>query len=151
MQAPDGSFIIGTSGDIWFGAVGTTAESGNAYLSGSNNLLRSTSSLKYKTDVETLDSVHADAVLTLRPIWYRSKADADNPAWSWYGLAAEEVAAVDPRLVHWSGLEPDGVQYERVAVLLLDVVRRLQERVASLETFVASYRHDLEQHEQGRV
>ncbi len=34
-------------------------------------------------------------------------------------------------------LVPDGVQYERLAVLLIDVVRRLREQVDALEAQVA--------------
>jgi hypothetical protein len=43
------------------------------------------------------------------------------------------VAAVEPRLVHFHDGEPDGVQYERVVVLLAQLVRDLSARVAALE------------------
>ena len=56
---------------------------------------------------------YADKALELRPVWYRSKAKADNPDWSWYGFIAEEVAAVDPRLVHWGYGDDD---WEEVGV-----------------------------------
>lgn len=177
-----------TPSHAYFPAIGTTASAANAFLnSGSspvNELLRSTSSLAYKRDVEPLEEQYADRVLALEPIWYRSKASNDNPDWSWYGLGAEDVAAIDPRLVHWGyqdddfdiverervetierrvemevdgktvietvpheirtvthervlkegvRLKPDGVMYDRVAVLLLDVVKRLEARVSALE------------------
>ena len=125
-------------------------------------MLRSTSSLKYKKDVETLEHSYADALDQMRPIWFRSTAKYDNPGWGFYGLVAEEVAAIDPRLVHWGyqedqydevledidghtprrtlvlkpdqELRPDGVQYDRLTVLLLDKVQRLEARLAALET-----------------
>jgi hypothetical protein len=153
-----------TNGAFYFPAIGTTASAANAFLdSGSspvNQLLRSTSSGRYKREVEDIDPAYADAVLQLRPVWYRSKVAHDPQDWSWYGLIAEEVAKIDPRLVHWGyrdedweevevGTEigpsiqrrlkegaakvPDGVQYERLSVLLLDCVRRLTERVYELE------------------
>jgi hypothetical protein len=182
-----------TNGAFYFPAVGTTASAANAFLdSGSspaNQLLRSTSSGRYKRDVEDIDPAHADAVLQLRPVWYRSKVAHDPQDWSWYGLIAEEVAEIDPRLVHWGYCDedwedyedeeavtvsaterrpvlqedgstldvevpvtrketrpvarrrlkagavkvPDGVQYERLGVLLLDSHRRLIKRVAALE------------------
>lgn len=177
-----------TPSHAYFPAIGTTASAANAFLnSGSspvNELLRSTSSLAYKRDVEPLQEEYANKVLDLQPIWYRSKASNDNPDWSWYGLGAEDVAKVDPRLVQWgyqdddfdlvetvrvetierkvetevdgrtvvetvpheiktvsqervlkegAQLKPDGVMYDRVAVLLLDVVKRLEARVAELE------------------
>jgi hypothetical protein len=156
---------LDSAGAVFVPTIGTTASAANAFLnSGStpaNSLLRSTSSLAYKTDVEPLDSARADNVVeNLAPIWYRSLAPADNPAFSFYGLGAEDVAQVEPRLVHWgykdsdwyeveiqthkgtrvdrrlregAELAPDGVMYDRVVVMLLDVVRRQGERIAALE------------------
>jgi BMFP domain-containing protein YqiC len=72
-----------------------------------NQLLRSTSSLAYKKDMEPLESRYADAILNIEPIWYRSRAKADNPEWSWYGAAAEQVAEIDARLVSWGYLDED--------------------------------------------
>jgi hypothetical protein len=127
----------------------TTANAANMHVDSSGILYRSTSTEKYKTDIEPISQNYSDNVLNLKPIWYRSKTDNSN--WSWYGLSAEDVALKDPRLSHWgypedcyeiihnkngepkkvlkpnSKLVPDGVQYERIAVLLLDVVKRLKE------------------------
>jgi hypothetical protein len=97
-------------------------------------------------------------VLEIRPIWYRSTAAADDPNHSFYGFAAEDVAAVDPRLCHWayrdedydtvvvrpgdrdggiervlkpgSKLVPDGVMYERVAILQ---IAALAAKISALE------------------
>lgn len=160
------------TGAVTWPNIGTTAAAANAVLDSgsSNSLLRSTSSILYKADVEDLYAAYADRILSLRPVWYRSLAAADRPDWSWYGLIAEEVAAVEPRLVQWAHplraevsremvviggteaepileeqdvtryvpdtsqpLQPDGVQYERLTVLLLSVVQRLERRVAELE------------------
>lgn len=144
VSSPVEAFRIGATGSTQFPVIGTTASAANAFLdSGStpaNNLLRSTSSIRYKKDVETLDSQYADAILNLRPVWYRSKCEADREDWSWYGLIAEEVAEVDPRLVHWTTVEeqlvPDAVQYERISVLLLDIVKRQESRIQALESLI---------------
>lgn len=145
-----------SSGGTQFNGVSTTASAANAFLDGanSNNLLRSTSSLVYKHDIETLQSDRADAFVDkARPIWYRSLAPADNPDWSWYGFSAEEMADIDPRLVAWGYQDrhyerdsegqrvlrpdavkvPDSVMYERTVVMLTDVVRRLRARMTALE------------------
>ena len=144
-------------------ALPTTASAANAYLDGAddNRLYRSTSSIRYKKDVESIDSQYSENALNLRPVWYRSKAAGDKQEWSWYGLIAEEVAEVDPRLVHWSYAEedydvqsvegeikrtpkpdakmiPDGVQYERLSVLLLDIVKKQNARIEQLEAKVAA-------------
>lgn len=161
----------------------TTASAANAFLnSGSspaNELMRSTSSLRYKTAIEPLDPARADAILQMQPIYYRSIADGDvndpiRKDWSYYGLAAEELAAIEPRLVNWgyadedyetvldlservtkndegevvartpiaiqrrelkpgAQLKPDGVAYDRLTVMLLDIVKRQEARIAALE------------------
>lgn len=134
-----------------FVSLATTVNAANAYLDGSYVLSYSSSSSRYKKDIETVDSQYSDNVFKLRPVWYRSKTEVDRSDWSWYGLIAEEVAEIDPRLVHWkydeyveeedgtskpaenATLIPNGVQYDRVAVLLLDVVKKQEQRIAKLE------------------
>ena len=56
---------------------GTTTGGGPVYVESDGDLLRYTSSLKYKTDVETLEDARADAILNCRPVWYRSKCEND--------------------------------------------------------------------------
>jgi hypothetical protein len=149
--------------DFRVGSLPTTASAANAFLDSAadNQLYRSTSSIRYKKDVESIDQSYADNALNLRPIWYRSKAPNDNAKWSWYGLISEEVAEIDPRLVHWTypdeayeieevdgaiskslkpdaQMIPDGVQYERLSVLLLDIVKRQKIRLEQLEAKVAA-------------
>ena len=151
-------------GAIKFPAISTTASAANAFLDSgaSNSLLRSTSSVRYKTDIEPINEDLSEAILTLDPIWYRSTAAADRDDWSWYGLSAEAVAEIDPRLVHWAYLSedmeefvvendvtelrpkegaekvPDGVQYERISVLLIDVIKRRDAKINDLETRLAA-------------
>lgn len=75
-----------------------------------------------------------DKLRNLRPITYHSKAEADDPNRRWFGLIAEEVAEVYPELVNYDAEgRPDGVQYERLTVLLLGEIQRLRERVEALE------------------
>jgi len=146
----------------------TTSNDANVNIAGNGLLQRSTSSIRYKRDVEDMDDSRADALLDLRPVWYRSKCEGDRPDWSWYGLIAEEVAQVDPRLVHWghpmkeveqeidkcdadgnvigvekvnvtvpdtdAPLQAEGVQYARLVVPLLNLVRRLEARISALES-----------------
>jgi len=110
-QTPAERMRIANGGNVYFPGVGTTGTPANAFLdSGSspaNELLRSTSSGRYKRDVEDLQAEYADKLLSLRPVWYRSAINRDRQDWSWYGLIAEEVADIDPRLVHWGYAEED--------------------------------------------
>ena len=84
----------------------TTGNAANLYVDTDGGFYRSTSSIRFKTDVETMEDKYADAVLGLRPVWYKSTATADRKDWSHWGLIAEEVEAIDPRLVYY-GPEPE--------------------------------------------
>jgi hypothetical protein len=129
----------------------TTASAANVFINTSNNTMyRSTSSGKYKTDIETLDDEHANIIFQLRPVWYRSTTGNDPEEYSYYGLIAEEVAEVEPRLVHFGPstdcacvededghveheqaclTEPEGVFYERLVPHLISVVQRQQTQI----------------------
>lgn len=135
----------------------TTASAANVYVDSSGILYRSTSSAKYKTGVETIEDSYADAILNMRPVWYRSLSEGDNVNHGWWGFIAEEVAEIDPRLVQYrttesviseeSGREetvtldepiPEGVSYDRFVPLLLNLIQRQQQSIATLETKVAA-------------
>lgn len=139
-----------------FRLIGTTtsASAANIFRDGTNGRLYvSTSSARYKIDIEDLPAEASQAIYSMRPITYRSLADADRKDWVYYGLIAEELAKVAPRLVHWiypasefeavedgkpktlkpgAQMIPDGVQYERITVLLLAEVQALKKRVDEL-------------------
>lgn len=118
---------IGTGGAITFPSISTTASAANAFLDSgaSNSLLRSTSSIQYKQDVR--DLADSEQIYNLRPVTYRSKAEADDQSKRHLGLIAEEVHGVEPMLVHYADGQPDGVQYERLTVLLLAELKKLRQ------------------------
>lgn len=116
----------------------TTASAANLVLSASsvpaNQLLKSTSSARYKKDIEDMDGLKIQSATQLRPVSYHSLAGSDNKDELRYGLVAEEVAAVEPRLVDYDNEgRPDGVQYSRLNVFLLGLVKQMQEEIDSLE------------------
>lgn len=131
-----------------------TGTGSTVVVSSAGLIRRTSSSIKYKKDVEALDQALTDhAIANLRPIWYRSKnAEGDDKAeWSHIGLIAEEVDQVEKRLVRYRTVEvttdengnrvetplavpePEDVDYARLSVLLLDKVQRLEARIAQLE------------------
>jgi hypothetical protein len=133
----------------------TSASAANVFVGATGNIQRSTSSAKYKTDVEEMQDTYADSILQCRPVWYRSTCQADNPAWGWWGFIAEEVAEIDPRLVHWKTTEPvvqengtlehvpcdpepEGVAYDRFVPHLLNLIKRQAAKIETLETANAS-------------
>jgi hypothetical protein len=129
---------------------------GSAVVVTSAGLIRRTSSsLKYKKDIENLDSSIVDnAIDRLRPVWYRTKNPEgdDKSTWSHVGLIAEEVDSVEPRLVKYRTVEvstnengerietqlenpvPEDVDYARLSVVLLSEVKTQRVKIASLET-----------------
>lgn len=166
------TYALFSASTLQLPGLATTASGANAYLDAgiSNALYRSTSSRRYKTDIEDLDGKYLDRLLDLRPVRYRSIADADDPSLTHFGLVAEEVAEIEPRLVNFTfadedyeevaveaeaggdeaaprterrlreGAErkvPDGVQYDRLTVLLLGLARRQQGRIEALEEKLA--------------
>jgi hypothetical protein len=118
----------------------TTANAANVQIDSSGILRRSTSSIRYKTQVETAELSYSQAaVYGVRPVWYRSLSEADNPAWSWWGFIAEEVAEIDPRLVQWGADgRPDGVAYDRFVPHLCAVVEHQRDMIAALEARIAA-------------
>jgi hypothetical protein len=122
-------------------------------------ITRFTSSIRYKKDVEDLEYVYAKKILEMRPVWFRSLSPEDNPNHSGYGFIAEEVAEIEPRLVHWAdristgfiiddfgnevetfeeGNFPDGVQYStfvaHIVVLLKDLYSKIDDMQNVIET-----------------
>jgi hypothetical protein len=145
--------------------VGTTTGGSPVYVEADGDLLRYTSSLKYKTDVETIEDARADAILNCRPVWYRSKCENDiktegseKSDWGWYGFIAEEVAEIEPRLVSWAtkdavrqedgkvesverdpaNYEAEGVRYDNFVPLLVNLAKRQQSTIESLEARIAA-------------
>ena len=133
----------------------TSGSSGNVGISSGGKFYRSTSSGKYKTNVETIQDSYADALLECRPVWYRSLCADDNPEHGYWGFIAEEVAEIDPRLVFWKTTEvtynedgsvvespcdpeTEGVAYDRFIPHLLNLIKRQQQAIETLETKVAA-------------
>ncbi|QHR67842.1 hypothetical protein orkinos_35 [Escherichia phage orkinos] len=123
--------------------INTTAQSANLWLdpnAGVSQVLRSTSSSRYKSSVESVIDEYADLMLEMRPVWYRSTCESDRKDWGWYGLIAEEVGEIAPEYVHWrplqegedpaiassNGMVAEGVMYERLTVPLIHHVKKLK-------------------------
>lgn len=135
------NYSLVTSGRIQSDASysNTTATAANLHITSAGLLVRSTSSARYKTNVETLEDSYADAVLNARPVYFNSIASDDtaHPDWSYWGFIAEEVAEIDPRLVHYSedddgNLQAEGVQYDRFVPHLINLVKRQKDQIADL-------------------
>ena len=150
----DGVFNTGVDGNSPYNL--TTASGDNVYVSAGGSLYRSTSSARFKTNVEPIDDTWADKILDMQPIYYKSIATGDVGVmpenWTHYGFSAEQVATVDPRLVsfkthdyHMGGAEgdeeisteldepiADGVQYTKMIPALVNLIKRQRDEISAL-------------------
>ena len=131
----------GAGGDgAWIPAINarTTTNPANVRIDPTGGSLdRSVSSRAFMQEVEAVNFDATNSVYDLEPIWFRSTCDGDNIEHSHYGLAAEDCAAVDPRLAIMAtdenGVETaDGVNTNAVIALLVSAVKSQRETIASL-------------------
>lgn len=114
----------------------TTASAANVYVDSSGFLLRSTSSIKYKTDVQ--DATHGLAeVMQLRPVTYKGKKDGDKV---FGGLIAEEVheAGLTEFVQYADDETPDALAYGNMVSLLVKAIQEQQALITQLQADVAA-------------
>jgi hypothetical protein len=102
----------------------TTASAANLVVQVNGELSRSTSSLKYKTDVA--DSAHGLAeVMQLRPVTYKGKNDGDTV---FGGLIAEEVhaAGLTEFVQYAPDGSPDALAYGQMVSLAFKAIQELK-------------------------
>lgn len=143
-------------------AAKTTGSSGNVWIGSTlGEMARSTSSIVYKTNVTNISESPIDSskIYDLRPITFTSLCDIDDQKIIRVGLIAEEVELVLPSLVeheiaNYEGkvkewitlpeedrvlLNPDtvgtpiNVQYPIITVLLLEEMKKLRDRIETIE------------------
>jgi len=128
----NGEFYTGQAASSPYNS--TTGEAVNAYIAPSGLLQRSTSSIKYKRDVEDYDK-GLQEVLGLSPRYYRSLSEADGEK-LYAGLIAEEVhaAGLEEFVQYDSDGEPDALAYSHMVALLINAIKELEQRVSDLES-----------------
>jgi len=109
----------------------TTGSSANLYVNSSGLVYRSTSSQRYKTDIQNA-SYGLNDVLALRPVTYKHINDGDKIHG---GLIAEEVdlAGLTQFVNYDKDGQPDSLAYGNMVSLLVKAVQELTARVAELE------------------
>jgi septal ring factor EnvC (AmiA/AmiB activator) len=87
----------------------------------------------------------SEALLALKPVTFRYKKEIDPHGISQFGLIAEEVEKVNPKLVV---RDKDGkvntVRYDAVNAMLLNEFLKEHKKVEQLETTIAQQRKDFE-------
>jgi len=109
----------------------TTASAANLWVGSNGELRRSTSSLKYKTDVQ--DATHGIAqVMALRSVTYKGKNDGDTV---FGGLIAEEVheAGLTEFVQYAEDGSPDALAYGQMVSLAFKAIQEQQAIIESLK------------------
>ncbi len=116
-----------TSGNLAYS--GTVA----VYTNNNGTLIKNPSSIRYKQDVKTLED--CSWVYNLRPVNFDWKDEERKQIEGrQMGLIAEEVYIQNPQLTwHNKEGEPEGVHYDRLVVPLIVEVKKLHQRVETLE------------------
>lgn len=114
----------------------TSAAAANVGVAVDGFLFRSTSSLKYKTDVEDYSRGLTD-LQSLRPVFYKGKNDGDT---RFAGLIAEEVhaAGLTEFVMYDANNEPDALHYANMAALFVAAIKQLANKVEDLESRIAA-------------
>ena len=124
----NGGFATGSAAGSPYNA--TTASAANVFVASSGLLQRSTSSLKYKKDVQ--DAAHGLAeVMTLRPVTYKGKTDGET---IFGGLIAEEVheAGLTEFVQYAEDGSPDALAYGQMVSLAFKAIQEQQAIIAAL-------------------
>jgi hypothetical protein len=137
-QSPDKLAVNGSVSLLPVGGGGNSL-----CINGGNQISLCSSSIRYKTNIATLHT-GLGLIDRLRPVTFDWKQGGAHDL----GLVAEEVAKVEPLLVtHNEKGEIEGVKYDRVGVVLINVVKEQQ---AQLEEQRQQSRQQAEQIEAQR-
>ena len=145
------AFRVDSSGNVYSYGIddNTTSGAANVRIGTSAQLLRSTSSVRRKSDLAPIDddlagvpadkvsdqaaSVDPYDVLALTPTEFQSLSAADADARA-FGFIAEDVAAKFPWACDWDDTgQPDSVQDRPIIAALVQVVKDLTARIEALE------------------
>jgi hypothetical protein len=125
------------SASYTFNAI-TSAAAANMVIGSGGFIYRSTSSLKYKRDVQ--DTTHGLAdVLNLRAVTYKGKSEGDGEK-VFGGLIAEEVHAANlgEFVVYNEDGEPDALHYGHMVSLAFKAIQEQQALITALEARITA-------------
>src|SRR5581483_5464050 len=92
---------VGTQTQTFIAGISGTAVTGTAVVvNGSGQLGVAPSSARFKDEVRPMNDT-SEAILALKPVTFRYKAEIDAKRTPQFGLIAEDVAKVNPDLVAW--------------------------------------------------
>lgn len=143
VYAPDGADFDGMittpgeihGGELWSDAFPTVANAANMWMGGSGRIYKTTSSLRYKENVQPFD-LSTETLLALEPVTFTSKGDDSGRRFP--GVIAEQ--AHEAGLGLWVDYNdegaPDGFGYGTYVIALLAVAKRQQAQIDELNAAV---------------
>lgn len=119
----------------------TTGNAANCFIGTNGIIQRSTSSRRYKQDIEDI-SINPKEVINLRPRTWRDKIEVNKNSDSdrWYvGFIAEEVDELGLGVFvdYDEEGQPDSIAYDRLSVALIELIKHQDKRLTDLENRVA--------------
>ncbi|WP_347131106.1 gp58-like family protein [Lactiplantibacillus plantarum] len=140
----NGSNITMHANYIYLKTPHTTSHGANAYLAGDGALVMSTSAAKYKTEiVRTFETEMGDKLLEVPVAHWKDKEevlaktrnpDAKDPE-TYFGMIADDLddAGLNELVEYNDKGEVNGIQYDRVALALIPLIRNYRDRITVLE------------------
>jgi hypothetical protein len=113
--------VAGVDNTTWIRNVYDSVATGRAvYVDSDYKIGTLSSSRRYKDEIKPMAKA-SEGILSLRPVSFRYKKEIDRTRSLSFGLIAEEVAEIDPRLVTPDRAgKPETVRYEVINAMLLN-------------------------------
>ena len=140
IRGDGGLFLNGAKAESPANSTGaTTASPANMFVAsaaGDTQILRSTSSIRYKQDIQDL-TYGIENVMQLRPVTYQGIRD---PGKVWGGFIAEEIEALGLTefVVYDDQNRPDALAYGNMTALLTKAIQDQQAMIEDLKTRLAA-------------
>ena len=123
---------------------GATSSGGTAvFVNADGRLGTATSSKRFKEDIKPMNNA-SETLLALKPVTFRYKKEIDPQGTPQFGLVAEEVEKVNPKLVvRDKEGKVNTVRYDEVNAMLLNEFLKEHKKVEQLKSIVAQQREDM--------
>ena len=119
---------LNSNADVVFSALGTGTGT-DLIVDGSGNVLKKSSSSRYKTDFSDLE-INSSDIYNLNPVSFTWI----NQGIRDFGFVAEEVAEEVPSLVNYDDQgRAESVKYDQLSVLLLEELKKQKEEIERLK------------------